>query len=185
MQNKQEFSEQDKTQALGNLIILKNLIPGQYDSDFVRRFEQNVLSEDHDEEQKNYRLQLLNEIPPKLTFRNKTEEDDFYKKEASSCASFCCETQKLEPNANNNSVSLVSNDNYMLSVRTGRLYEGDSGEIIKQLQKDIHNERFGSSKQSMMLDGLRDFKSILNHEAKKESSEAIAETTKRADPHLS
>lgn len=174
MENKQKLNEQSEAQILRNLIILKNLIPGHHDSQLIERFKQSVLNQEDDEEQKKIRQQLLDETPPKLTFRNKKEEDDFYKDEANNCTSFCCGTQALESNLNTNQVTLSSNDNYMLSIGTGKLYEGTSGEISGEIQRDIHQEGFGTAKQELMIEGIQVFNSTLVQEAQRDSSSVKA-----------
>ncbi|KTD22293.1 Uncharacterised protein [Legionella lansingensis] len=176
--------KQEMNKKIENLIFLQNLIPGKQDSLFIESFKQNVLDKDDDEEQKQYRQQLLNQSPPKLTFRSKKEEDEFYKKEAINCSNFCCGSQVLQTNLYTHQINLVPDDNYMLSIGTGKLYEGTASKIRGELQDDIRSEPFGSTKQGQVLTGLKEFNTTLDQEVQGspslETKEASAKEKSRS-----
>ena len=161
-------------QRLQNMIFFQNLVPGIPASPFIKSFKNRVLNEDNaqDDEAK-YREQLLLRTPPILSFRNKQQKEDFYKKEASDCNQFCCGGMVPIPGPGNNH---APKDNYVLSTGSGKLYQGSANEIKSQLQQDIRTgglgEGFQSGKLDQAINGLNEFSNIVSkHNQSKMSSE--------------
>lgn len=178
--NKQETEQQNKQQTdqkvLQDLVFFQNLIPGKQESPLIQQFRKMCIDTEENEQVKNYREGLLNNTPPTLTFRNKQQEEDFYKKEAKNCSEFCCGGVAFQGD------SLASEDNYKLSIGNGTLYEGSAKDITTQLQKDISSETFGSSKQEQGINGLKEFSKISSQREERgftsqQSSQSIDNTT--------
>nr|ABW87815.1 hypothetical protein [Legionella jamestowniensis] len=138
-------------QAMRDFIYFQNMVPGKQESPFIQQFKQACLDSEPDEDVKQYRQQLLGNFPPILTFKNKKQEEDFYKQEAMNCSNFCC--GEVVPEQSNPSVK----DNYKLSIGNGELYEGNADSVKSQLKEDINSETFGSPQQEQYLNGLKEF----------------------------
>lgn len=137
-------------QQSNNLIYFQNLVPGYPDSQLIRDFKMHCLEQEENEELRQYREQLLNNNPPILTFRSKKEEDEFYEKEAQSCAQFCCGSFSV--NADNKP---ILQDNYNYSIGNGELYQGSSSQISTQIKSQMNATAFGSTKHEQYFDGLK------------------------------
>lgn len=137
------------------LIYFQNLVPGAKDSPFIDRYKSEVLDDDVGSE----RHQLLNEFPPVLSF-SEAQKKKFYDGEAQNCQQFCCGGMAYNSDLSGN-YSLTQQDHYMVSTGSGTLYEGSAGDIKTQMQEDIHNQSFGSTGQNQMMDGLKQFESIV------------------------
>jgi hypothetical protein len=150
--------ETSLTQSEG-LIYFQNLVPGTKDSPFIDRYKSEVLDNDPVDDLNTERRQLLNEFPPVLSFYE-NEKKKFYEKEAGSCMSFCC-GGVARISSLNGDVDMQKQDHYMVSTGSGTLYEGSAGDIKTQMQEDTHKQTFGSTEQAHILNGLKQFESIV------------------------
>lgn len=158
-QNKYDFLNESKP-----LIYFQNLIPGTQDSPFIDRYKQECLTDTDGEHLE--RKQLLNEFPPVLSFSEK-QKKAFYDKEAVNCAQFCCGAMGLSQDISGNTL-LQPQDHYMLSVGSGKLYEGRASDIKSEMQEDIHQAAFGSPEQQKSIDGFKQFEEAVTQRGHKE-----------------
>ena len=110
-----------------NLLHFQNLIPGIFDSQFLNDYKDYLETESNDLETKKYRMDLLSQSPPILTFKNEDALKKFYEEEAKKCG-FCCAALGLTQTASGETI-----DYYMYSLGNGKIYEGSVEEISSQL----------------------------------------------------
>ncbi|CEG58480.1 hypothetical protein [Legionella fallonii] len=153
-----------KAEEVEKLQFFQNLVPGQQKSDFINRYQAECLPEDNEENAE--RRQLLNHFPPVLSFYEQ-QKKKFYEKEAQDCKQFCCGSMSM--NMNGDKAVLEPADNYMLSIGSGKLYQGSADTIKHSMQSDIRQASspnggslpFGSPQQAQAIDGLRQFENIV------------------------
>ncbi|STX52483.1 Uncharacterised protein [Legionella busanensis] len=144
------------TPEIKTMILFQNLKPGIPDSSLVKDFREKCINKEEKEDKvEQQRGQLLNNFPPILVFRSKKQEKNFYEEEAERMCDFCCAGVADEGN------KLSPQDNYKLSIGSGRLYEGSADSIRMQVQEDIRKEPFGSPKQERGLKGLKEFNNLV------------------------
>ena len=153
------YSKNELERDHGSLHYFQNLVPGKQDSPFIDRYCGECLDEEKDEEMTSARRQLLNNFPPVLSFYEQ-QKKRFYEEEARRCQQFCCGGMQVQSDLLGNPV-LQQQDNYMLSVGSGKLYEGGAKGIKDEMQEDIRQEPFGSEKQQQIISGLNQFNSIV------------------------
>ena len=156
MQNKLNSNKQKESD---NLIYFQNLIPGQPESPFIDRFKKECLVGEEDEEERE--KLLANQFPPVLSFTDK-QKKKFYEEEAKNCQQFCCGSMTVTADPETGKPLLNSQDNYMLSTGSGKLYEGSAATIKNEMQQDIRQEPFGSANQEQAIGELNKFGKIVD-----------------------
>lgn len=143
--------------AAKEMLFFQNMLPGLQQSPFIDRFKDRCLDPGQNEEDEvdQFRRKLLNESPPVLSFTGKKQKDKFYEEEAKNCQQFCCGGVAVTSELGE--VSVKPQDNYLLSVGTGKFYEGSATTVKGQLKEDIYKDSFGSPKQNQEVAGLKEF----------------------------
>ncbi len=185
---KQENEQKALELALQNskaqdLICFQNLVPGQQESPFIERFIDVCLGDEEADERK----QLLDEIPPVLSFSNEGQKKSFYDDEAKNCQQFCCRGVSVESElGDSDKTVLKSIDNYMYSIGLDKVYEGSADNIKEQMQEEVGQEAFGGTKQKQIVDGLKQFESVVEKrgeaQALSKSPEKTEETSRAPKP---
>lgn len=140
-----------------NLQYFQNLIPGVHNSPFIKRYQDECLNEENDQNTEE-RGQLLNiSFPPVLSFYEK-QQKEFYEKEAQNCQQFCCGSMGLNESLSSDAF-LEKKDNYMLSIGNGKLYEGSFSTIKEEMKQNVQQKPFGSDEQEELMTGLKEFES--------------------------
>lgn len=151
---------QAKHENQQSMIYFQNLVPGVQKSPLIDDFKHSILG-DSEEVDNSERSQLLNHFPPVLSFADQQQKKKFYDDEAAQCRQFCCGGMKPSQAAGE-SAKLQPIDHYMLSTGSGTLFEGSAASIKTEMQTAVHQESFGSERQSQLINGLNQFNAIVS-----------------------
>lgn len=163
------------TVPLAQMIYVQNLVIGEQQSLLIEHFKSECIAFEKNEALKKQREQLLLVQPPILSFRDESQEKNFYEHQAQKNQPFCCGRMSQLSTQFMSDIVFSPKDDYAFSLGDGKFYAGSQKAIDEKIKQEISQTSFGGPSQNALMAGLKNFNATVAQRSQSNASVSIKE----------